>query len=647
MDKNMIKIDDLLRQRMSDAEEDDRPAAWLQMRDLLDKQMPVRSAAVNWRRMFGYLAGVALLAALSVGGYQVSQSFNSTGPVADNTGNTNNTPSAPAMHGLAGTAINSLPDTRQQEEAAQQPAQATDAAGSISSTAPVASTSSASQQITTNQADKAGTDKTAGATNHNKNSGSVAKGNASASNKSQQSAQPADKQNWSSASGTATNKASEVASGNPLKDSKLMASNNTPKSGTKPTNKSVANNSGLNNNNQKTTNNNNPTNTSNTTGAIGAEQVANNNKPTRTKTGSDGQEATNRNNNDNAVAMNNRKPSAIEEDEYVERNIPIRKLEMEERATKNGIVMDTIFNGDDVITVRQRKESLAMNDEEASGSNINPAAAAPSAKKDAGEEDVPMQKLGDHRTSTKKMKNFNPQRFEEVVRNAKFRMGSVKFYPGIVGGINATTNGNFGIHGGLAANLTVGDRWSILTEVKYAHRFNSANINMQDDYIKDVKPATLNGQYVYTYDSMEHYYNFTSFGSLEVPLMLTYTPYDNRFVFMAGGNFRYNLKIDPAEYEQRYLLERPTYSTSEPQFETEKQILLSDFAPTMSISPMIGVGYNVRPALRLDLRLSQSIWNNASTKGQKEIYKSLYNMPQVQFNMTYRMSSNKPYKRAR
>ena len=66
MDKNMIKIDDLLRQRLGDAEEQERPAAWLQMRDLLDKQMPVTRAGVNWRRMFAYVAGVAILAAVSV-----------------------------------------------------------------------------------------------------------------------------------------------------------------------------------------------------------------------------------------------------------------------------------------------------------------------------------------------------------------------------------------------------------------------------------------------------------------------------------------------------------------------------------------------------------------------------------------------------
>ena len=55
MDKNMINIDDLFKQRMTGAEETERPGSWLQMRELLEKEMPVTApgAATNWRRMFG------------------------------------------------------------------------------------------------------------------------------------------------------------------------------------------------------------------------------------------------------------------------------------------------------------------------------------------------------------------------------------------------------------------------------------------------------------------------------------------------------------------------------------------------------------------------------------------------------------------
>jgi hypothetical protein len=300
------------------------------------------------------------------------------------------------------------------------------------------------------------------------------------------------------------------------------------------------------------------------------------------------------------------------------------------------------------VKVPNDKELLAINkkDDNNSGANINPAAAAPSANKEASEENAAMQKLGDHKVASKKMRNYNSNRFEEVVRNAKFRMGAIKFYPGIVGGINGTLNGNLGVHAGLAGNLSVSDRWSILAEVKYAHRLNFANDKkIQDDYITNVKFANVNGQGVYTYDSMEHYYNFGSYASLELPLMVTYSK--DRWVYMLGGNFRYNFRISNLqEVEQRYLLEQSLTSTTEPKFSTEKQILLSDFTPSMNIAPMLGVGYQALPGLRLDLRASKSVWNNSTTFGQKEISKILYNTPQVQFNITYRFRSTKPYKRA-
>ncbi len=299
------------------------------------------------------------------------------------------------------------------------------------------------------------------------------------------------------------------------------------------------------------------------------------------------------------------------------------------------------------IKVPKDKEMLALNkkDDDNSGSNMNPSSAAPSVKKEAAEESAGMQKLGDHKVASKKMKNYNPHRFEEVVRNAKFRMGAMKFYPGILGGINGTTNGNLGVHAGLAGNLSVSDRWSILAEVKYAHRLNFANKKMQDDYIDNVRFANINGQGLYTYDSIEHYYNFGSYASIEVPLMVTYSK--DRWIYMLGANFRYNFKINNLqEVEQRYLLEQSLTSTTEPKFATEKQILLSDFGSTMNIGPMAGLGYQFTPGLRLDLRVNASLWNNASTYGQKEISKSLHNIPQMQLNITHRFRSAKPYKRA-
>lgn len=626
MDKNMIKIDDLLRQRLGDAEEQDRPAAWMQMRDLLDKQMPVTKAAVNWRRMFAYVAGVALLAAVSVGGYEMSQSFSTDGNIADN----NIGPKAqgaPATTGLAGSAINSLPDTRVSAEVAAQPAPATDATnGAIASNNTTANTDTRPENG--NNSQQKATNTTAQQRDAQQMATKASTRLENGNNTQQMATKPSVDATLTTSSGTSG------SNSNPLKDSKLLAKNNT---GTN--NNSV-------NNTPTTTNNNKTANTTNITQATPVPQsVGNSNK--------NAMPSTNGNITQQNVAGNNNgtKPSAEKNNKNAQpdvetKEIPVNKIE---RVGKEGVAgMDTIFNGKDVkkVTVPKKGELLAKNDDNTSGSNIMPSSAAPASKKEVSADDAPMQKLGDHKVDSKKMKNYNSNRFEEMVKNAKFRMGSVKFYPGIVGGANVSFNGNYGIHAGLAGNLSISERWSILTEVKYAHTFNNTKQKMQDDFIDNVKPANINGQYVYTYDSMEHYYNFASYGRLDIPLLVTYT--QNRYVFMLGGNFKYNFKINNLqEVEQRYLLEQSSTTTSQPKFATDKQILLSDFAPTMNIAPMIGFGYQMTPAFRLDCRLSKSVWNNANTFGQKEIFKSLYNKPEMQLNITYRFSSNKykPYKR--
>ena len=71
MDKNFVSVDDLVRQRLEGGEERERSGAWLQMRDLLDKEMP-QAKPTNWRRMFGGLAAVLLITSISLGGYELT-----------------------------------------------------------------------------------------------------------------------------------------------------------------------------------------------------------------------------------------------------------------------------------------------------------------------------------------------------------------------------------------------------------------------------------------------------------------------------------------------------------------------------------------------------------------------------------------------
>ena len=85
MDNNFVNIDDLVRQRLGGGEEQERSGAWLHMRDLLDKEMPQerRAGFIYWRRMLSAVAVLLLIATISVGGYELSESRN--GNKTDNT----------------------------------------------------------------------------------------------------------------------------------------------------------------------------------------------------------------------------------------------------------------------------------------------------------------------------------------------------------------------------------------------------------------------------------------------------------------------------------------------------------------------------------------------------------------------------------
>jgi len=79
MDNTLVNIDDLVRQRLSGNEEREPSGAWLRMSELLDKEMPRRPAAFMWRRMFGVVAGLLLIASITVGGYELSAFKNLNG----------------------------------------------------------------------------------------------------------------------------------------------------------------------------------------------------------------------------------------------------------------------------------------------------------------------------------------------------------------------------------------------------------------------------------------------------------------------------------------------------------------------------------------------------------------------------------------
>lgn len=71
MDKNLVNIDDLVRQRLGGGEEQERAGSWGRMSELLDKEMPQRPVGMYWRRTLSAVGVILLITAISFGGYQL------------------------------------------------------------------------------------------------------------------------------------------------------------------------------------------------------------------------------------------------------------------------------------------------------------------------------------------------------------------------------------------------------------------------------------------------------------------------------------------------------------------------------------------------------------------------------------------------
>ena len=82
MDNNLINIDDLVRQRLGGAQEPERAGAWSRMEQLLDKEDRRKPFGLYWKRAMSYCGVAMFLAAVSVGGYEMTAAFRNNGDAA-------------------------------------------------------------------------------------------------------------------------------------------------------------------------------------------------------------------------------------------------------------------------------------------------------------------------------------------------------------------------------------------------------------------------------------------------------------------------------------------------------------------------------------------------------------------------------------
>lgn len=666
MDKNMIHIDDLFRQRLDGGQEPERPGAWLTMRELLDKEMPVAAAnSSNRRRIIGYFTGLLLLTTATVGGYkmynsQVNYNGGGSGSPADdisiaalsNKPNNNSLPNDNNHHAENGIAPAALPapsDTHssdigsittghQSTENSLSPAtqdaipdtrgeQAMAAVRSSNNTAANGIQRTRRQTVSSSAAHAA----PAVANSHPENNNAGITQHAVDANSA---ASAASEHAYASAAGATLTSRRVVTSGEPrisaAGNKYLSEASNTP-------------------------------NAAMTTRVSPAPIVG------RTRYAYD----------------------TIETIEIVARRVYDANIQ---RAVFR---IDTVPRGKTIVarvlpsqepavpataSVTSRRTSVGRYDKNTTGptsvaankssvssgkSNQQPLAAlVPAANistKQSADgstvDNTAQASLNSAKSSGNRISLWEAMKLAEAIEKAKSKMARIQMYPGLIGGINAslfTPNSLGGFQMGLTSLFVLNDWWTLMAELKYLHRFNTGN-TLHDDYKSVVNSTTpyvanINGESYKVYEwqdrDVEHYFNYDVVQTFELPLALRYSW--GRFFAQGGLNFVYSNSIKASEVTHNHeeIIShrdlRPANGPTEKFISNDAPLVaISDFGSRFGTGYTLGGGFMFTPAVYLDFRVAQTFWDNAKTSGAKQISKDLLRTPSIQLSVGYRFSQQK------
>jgi hypothetical protein len=267
-----------------------------------------------------------------------------------------------------------------------------------------------------------------------------------------------------------------------------------------------------------------------------------------------------------------------------------------------------------------------------------------------------LESLDKKKVSSKSFNLWNAEKFDDAVNSLKFKLARIQMYPGMMGGLNAslfTPNSLGGFQLGLTSLFVLNDWWSLMAELKYMYRFNTGS-TVRDDYKHVIDDGTagtylttVNGStyraYEWKDETVDHYFNYEVVKTFELPLALRYSW--GRFYTQGGLNFVYSSKIDAKEVSHNrgditsHRDLRPDTNPIQPFISNNAPLVkLSDFGSRFGTGYVLGGGFSFTPAVYLDVRVAQTIWDNANTGGARQISKDLLRTPSFQLSVGYRFS---------
>jgi hypothetical protein len=267
---------------------------------------------------------------------------------------------------------------------------------------------------------------------------------------------------------------------------------------------------------------------------------------------------------------------------------------------------------------------------------VPPVPAASKAGKLAADEQSEMVSLSSLKVKSTRTNAWNTRSFNEVVRDMKFNLSQVRFYPGVSAGGNSYMfgpNNLTGIQLGLFGMFTFGEHLNAMAELKYVHRFNGG-ATLRDDYT-DIKTNPMAGK-SHLQAQVSHFFKFSALQSIEMPLALRYAA--GRLNFFGGANLAYNFAVNTEEVTVP-VAEADYIGTNEPNWANSKpRISYNDFGARFAVGGLAGISYELSPSVQLDMRVTKNFWDNSFGIGASKVSEELFRAPSGQFSLYYRFS---------
>jgi len=606
MDKNMIHIDELVKQRLGGGEEREIPGSWARMRELLDKEMPEKKRVAgyyNWRRMFGTVTGLLLLSVLTVGSYNLVNSYRL------NTANSEKVISAAnTMTSMSGN-VNDLNKAQHRSIVSAKTQKAPIRSGKSSVRTHI-------NNITSYAANKPDLE-------IDKHSGDAEIVPPPISQK---------KLVITSSDNKLTNKASQKGKFNKVAAGK-KASVQDAEFTDKEKGTVVAHEKS---DNLLTT-------TAGPSKEINNKQSLLHSEENNNAVGNEKHPVQSSDNFSSAATADNTRlkltPAPIQPDlpkDTLKKMQVIQRMAINPLTQMSRIMIDTVSI-----------ERLAVN----RNANINPtvaasngslsiAASVANAEVTANETLVP---LSNFKIQSRKTSKWNARSFDEVVQDVKFNLAQTKFYPGISAGGNSYMFGYNNLSGfqlGLFGLFTFGEAWGAMGELKYIQRFNSG-ATLSDNYIDVVQK-----QGSYLQGNVEHFFKFTSLQSIEMPLALRYAA--GRLNLFGGLNLAYHFAVN---VDEQTLTSPDTaykaFNNPGGKIKVRPSVSYDDFRARFALGGLLGISYELLPSLQLDFRATKNVWDNGYGLGAEQVSSQLYNAPSIQFSIFYRFSQRNQIPKAK